>query len=334
MKKIYTKEEIDALPDSFKLSNGTKILIVFMIVLFVLGLSGIVVGSIFIALYGAVEWVILITFAVMGLIFSLMSPIFVNVDKSKNKKLKIELIHQALNEVFNGKVIYDPISRINSAFLKETDICPFLVKGSGEKIIVQKGKQSVSILEIESLSNMDDLVSFLLAAPELGVVGSAFLGTASLISKIADKSIASSKFKGTVMVFPNLSKKINSIVEVRSKKFLTPLSSLLNSKDKFETESIKVNEKYNFYATNLQDGFEIIKPTMIEVIDKVNETLKNGFVMVFKEDYMIIGFSEEKIIIKDLIKNNNVMAKKAYYDVKNSLNKYENIVDLFTYLFK
>ena len=92
-------------------------------------------------------------------------------------------------------------------------------------------------------------MGFIMAAPELGVLGTAFLGLYTGTKKIKDKSIINSKFKGTIMLFTNFRESANDIIEIRNKKFLTPFSSIFKNENKFETEDIRANEKYNFYAS-------------------------------------------------------------------------------------
>ena len=218
------------------------------------------------------------------------------------------------------------MSKVSSNLLKELDICPFDVLNSGEKILVTTQNRNVSIVEVTSSSNLTELIGFLMAAPELGFVGSAFLGLYESIRKIKDKSIVNSKFKGTIMLFTNFRESANDVIEIRSKKFLTPFSSIFKNENKFETEDIKANEKYNFYASDKVSGFRFVKPLMIETVNKIDEKLKNGFVLVFKDDYLVLAFAEETIDIKNIVKNKKITAKTAYFKTKERVLKYKEII--------
>ena len=169
-------------------------------------------------------------------------------------------------------------------------------------------------------------MGFIMAAPELGVLGTAFLGLYTGAKKIKDKSIINSKFKGTIMLFTNFRESANDVIEIRSKKFLTPFSSIFKNENKFETEDIRANEKYNFYASDKNAGFRFVKPLMIETVNKIDAKLKNGFVLVFKDDYLVLAFSEETIDIKNIAKNKNITAKTAYFMTKERVRNYESII--------
>ena len=173
--------------------------------------------------------------------------------------------------------------------------------------------RNISIVEVTSSSNLTELMGFIMAAPELGVLGTAFLGLYTGAKKIKDKSIINSKFKGTIMLFTNFRESANDVIEIRSKKFLTPFSSIFKNENKFETEDIRANEKYNFYASDKNAGFRFVKPLMIETVNKIDAKLKNGFVLVFKDDYLVLAFSEETIDINNIAKNKNITAKTAYF---------------------
>lgn len=252
--------------------------------------------------------------------------IFVQIDKKKDQEIKQDLINQAIVSSFDGKVIYDPLSKVSTNLLRELDICPFDVLNSGEKILVTAKDRNISIVEVTSSSNLTELMGFIMAAPELGVLGTAFLGLYTGAKKIKDKSIINSKFKGTIMLFTNFRESANDVIEIRSKKFLTPFSSIFKNVNKFETEDIRANEKYNFYASDKNAGFRFVKPLMIETVNKIDAKLKNGFVLVFKDDYLVLAFSEETIDIKNIAKNKNITAKTAYFMTKERVRNYESII--------
>ena len=325
--KKYTLEEINKLDDKYRLSKKTIFIILATIVLSLIGALMVSLGITFLVLNGMDEMVILITFGGMIFVSGLCLPMFIKTDKSKDQALKKQLIIQAIQDSFNGRVVYDSKTSVNSKILRETDICPFDVIKSGEKILLTHNNQNVSILEVTSSSNLEELLTFIMAAPELGVIGTAFVGIFGAIQKISDRSIINKKFKGTIMVFPNIKKSSNTSVEVRSKKFITPLSSKYGAKDKFETEGIKVNESFNFYSSDVNEGFKMVTPLMIETINNLNEKLKKGFVLIFKDDYLVLAFSEENIDIKNIEKNKNITAKTAYFLTKKRVNKYEAIID-------
>lgn len=328
MKKIYTKEEIEKLPLNFKESKKNIILNVLTIVISLIGLIMLGLGILFLIINDEPAFVLLITFGAMVLIMGLFMPLFKENNHLKIRKFKKELIDQAISESFGGQIIYDPYSSVDTNILKECDICPFEVLNGGEKLLITKNNKNLSIVEVTSASNLNELIGFILAAPELGVVGSAFIGIYETARKIKDKSIVSNKFKGTIMVFPNIKKEDKNIVEVRSTKFLTPLSSLFSSKQKFDTEDIVANKKFNFYSNDVLFGFKFIKPLMIETIKKLDEMLNKGYVMVFKDDYLIFAFMDESIDIKDLLKNKKVTPRKAYEATKDKLKLFDNIVSL------
>ena len=317
-KKIYTKKEIEKLPEKYLLSLKAKLVIIISLLIVLVGAIMLSLGITFLVINGEMGFVLLITFGGMVFISGFLGFVFYENDKRKDQA--------PILEVFDNQVIYDPMSKVNSNLLKELDICPFDVLNSGEKILVTTQNRNVSIVEVTSSSNLTELIGFLMAAPELGFVGSAFLGLYESIRKIKDKSIVNSKFKGTIMLFTNFRESANDVIEIRSKKFLTPFSTIFKNENKFETEDIKANEKYNFYASDKVSGFRFVKPLMIETVNKIDEKLKNGFVLVFKDDYLVLAFSEETIDIKNIVKNKKIAAKTAYFKTKERVLKYKEII--------
>ena len=324
--KIYTEKEIEKLPDKYRLTSKAKLFICLTIGISLTGLIMLVLGITFLALNGQTEMVVLITFGGMIFVSGFLCLLFVKIDKKKDQEIKQDLINQAITSSFDGKVIYDPLSKVSTNLLRELDICPFDVLNSGEKILVTAKDRNISIVEVTSSSNLTELMGFIMAAPELGVVGTAFLGLYTGAKKIKDKSIINSKFKGTIMLFTNFRESANDVIEIRSKKFLTPFSSIFKNVNKFETEDIRANEKYNFYASDKNAGFRFVKPLMIETVNKIDAKLKNGFVLVFKDDYLVLAFSEETIDIKNIAKNKNITAKTAYFMTKERVKNYESII--------
>ncbi len=325
-KKIYTKKEIEKLPEKYLLSLKAKLVIIISLLIVLIGAIMLSLGITFLVINGEIGFVLLIAFGGMVFVSGFLGFVFYENDKRKDQALKKELIEQAILEVFDNQVIYDPMSKVHSNLLKELDICPFDVLNSGEKILVTTQNRNVSIVEVTSSSNLTELIGFLMAAPELGFVGSAFLGLYESIRKVKDKSIVNSKFKGTIMLFTNFRESATDVIEIRSKKFLTPFSTIFKNENKFETEDIKANEKYNFYASDKVSGFRFVKPLMIETVNKIDEKLKNGFVLVFKDDYLVLAFSEETIDIKNIAKNKKITAKTAYFKTKERVLKYKEII--------
>ena len=324
--KIYTEKEIEKLPDKYRLTNKAKLFICLTVGISLTGLIMLALGITFLALNGQTEMVVLITFGGMIFVSGFLCLLFVKIDKKKDQEIKQDLINQAITSSFDGKVIYDPLSKVSTNLLRELDICPFDVLNSGEKILVTAKDRNISIVEVTSSSNLTELMGFIMAAPELGVLGTAFLGLYTGAKKIKDKSIINSKFKGTIMLFTNFRESANDVIEIRSKKFLTPFSSIFKNVNKFETEDIRANEKYNFYASDKNAGFRFVKPLMIETVNKIDAKLKNGFVLVFKDDYLVLAFSEETIDIKNIAKNKNITAKTAYFMTKERVKNYESII--------
>ena len=324
--KIYTEKEIEKLPDKYRLTNKAKLFVCLTVGISLTGLIMLVLGITFLVLNGQTEMVVLITFGGMIFVSGFLCLLFVQVDKKKDQEIKQDLINQAITSSFDGKVIYDPLSKVSTNLLRELDICPFDVLNSGEKILVTAKDRNISIVEVTSSSNLTELMGFIMAAPELGVLGTAFLGLYTGAKKIKDKSIINSKFKGTIMLFTNFRESANDVIEIRSKKFLTPFSSIFKNENKFETEDIRANEKYNFYASDKNAGFRFVKPLMIETVNKIDAKLKNGFVLVFKDDYLVLAFSEETIDIKNIAKNKNITAKTAYFMTKERVRNYESII--------
>lgn len=324
--KIYTEKEIEKLPDKYRLTNKAKLFVCLTVGISLTGLIMLALGITFLVLNGQTEMVVLITFGGMIFVSGLLCLLFVQVDKKKDQEIKQDLINQAITSSFDGKVIYDPLSKVSTNLLRELDICPFDVLNSGEKILVTAKDRNISIVEVTSSSNLTELMGFIMAAPELGVLGTAFLGLYTGAKKIKDKSIINSKFKGTIMLFTNFRESANDVIEIRSKKFLTPFSSIFKNENKFETEDIRANEKYNFYASDKNAGFRFVKPLMIETVNKIDAKLKNGFVLVFKDDYLVLAFSEETIDIKNIAKNKNITAKIAYFMTKERVRNYESII--------
>ena len=324
--KIYTEKEIEKLPDKYRLTNKAKLFVCLTVGISLTGLIMLVLGITFLVLNGQTEMVVLITFGGMIFVSGLLCLLFVQVDKKKDQEIKQDLINQAITSSFDGKVIYDPLSKVSTNLLRELDICPFDVLNSGEKILVTAKDRNISIVEVTSSSNLTELMGFIMAAPELGVLGTAFLGLYTGAKKIKDKSIINSKFKGTIMLFTNFRESANDVIEIRSKKFLTPFSSIFKNENKFETEDIRANEKYNFYASDKNAGFRFVKPLMIETVNKIDAKLKNGFVLVFKDDYLVLAFSEETIDINNIAKNKNITAKTAYFMTKERVRNYESII--------
>lgn len=324
--KIYTEKEIEKLPDKYRLNNKAKLFVCLTVGISLTGLIMLVLGITFLVLNGQKEMVVLITFGGMIFVSGLLCLLFVQVDKKKDQEIKQDLINQAITSSFDGKVIYDPLSKVSTNLLRELDICPFDVLNSGEKILVTAKDRNISIVEVTSSSNLTQLMGFIMAAPELGVLGTAFLGLYTGAKKIKDKSIINSKFKGTIMLFTNFRESANDVIEIRSKKFLTPFSSIFKNENKFETEDIRANEKYNFYASDKNAGFRFVKPLMIETVNKIDAKLKNGFVLVFKDDYLVLAFSEETIDINNIAKNKNITAKTAYFMTKERVRNYELII--------
>ena len=324
--KIYTEKEIEKLPDKYRLTNKAKLFVCLTVGISLTGLIMLVLGITFLVLNGQTEMVVLITFGGMIFVSGFLCLLFVQIDKKKDQEIKQDLIHQAITSSFDGKVIYDPLSKVSANLLRELDICPFDVLNSGEKILVTAKDRNISIVEVTSSSNLTELMGFIMAAPELGVLGTAFLGLYTGAKKIKDKSIINSKFKGTIMLFTNFRESANDVIEIRSKKFLTPFSSIFKNVNKFETEDIRANEKYNFYASDKNAGFRFVKPLMIETVNKIDAKLKNGFVLVFKDDYLVLAFSEETIDINNIAKNKNITAKTAYFMTKERVRNYESII--------
>lgn len=324
--KIYTEKEIEKLPDKYRLTNKAKLFVCLTVGISLTGLIMLVLGITFLVLNGQTEMVVLITFGGMIFVSGFLCLLFVQIDKKKDQEIKQDLIHQAITSSFDGKVIYDPLSKVSANLLRELDICPFDVLNSGEKILVTAKDRNISIVEVTSSSNLTELMGFIMAAPELGVLGTAFLGLYTGAKKIKDKSIINSKFKGTIMLFTNFRESANDVIEIRSKKFLTPFSTIFKNENKFETEDIRANEKYNFYASDKNAGFRFVKPLMIETVNKIDAKLKNGFVLVFKDDYLVLAFSEETIDIKNIAKNKNITAKTAYFMTKERVRNYESII--------
>ena len=324
--KIYTEKEIEKLPDKYRLTNKAKLFVCLTVGISLTGLIMLALGITFLVLNGQTEMVVLITFGGMIFVSGFLCLLFVQVDKKKDQDIKQDLINQAITSSFDGKVIYDPLSKVSTNLLRELDICPFDVLNSGEKILVTAKDRNISIVEVTSSSNLTELMGFIMAAPELGVLGTAFLGLYTGAKKIKDKSIINSKFKGTIMLFTNFRESANDVIEIRSKKFLTPFSSIFKNENKFETEDIRANEKYNFYASDKNAGFRFVKPLMIETVNKIDAKLKNGFVLVFKDDYLVLAFSEETIDIKNIAKNKNITAKTAYFMTKERVRNYESII--------
>ena len=324
--KIYTEKEIEKLPDKYRLTNKAKLFICLTIGISLTGLIMLALGITFLVLNGQTEMVVLITFGGMIFVSGFLCLLFVQIDKKKDQEIKQDLINQAITSSFDGKVIYDPLSKVSTNLLRELDICPFDVLNSGEKILVTAKDRNISIVEVTSSSNLTELMGFIMAAPELGVLGTAFLGLYTGAKKIKDKSIINSKFKGTIMLFTNFRESANDVIEIRSKKFLTPFSSIFKNENKFETEDIRANEKYNFYASDKNAGFRFVKPLMIETVNKIDAKLKNGFILVFKDDYLVLAFSEETIDIKNIAKNKNITAKTAYFMTKERVKNYESII--------
>lgn len=324
--KIYTEKEIEKLPDKYRLTNKAKLFVCLTVGISLTGLIMLVLGITFLVLNGQKEMVVLITFGGMIFVSGFLCLLFVQIDKKKDQEIKQDLIHQAITSSFDGKVIYDPLSKVSTNLLRELDICPFDVLNSGEKILVTAKDRNISIVEVTSSSNLTELMGFIMAAPELGVLGTAFLGLYTGAKKIKDKSIINSKFKGTIMLFTNFRESANDVIEIRSKKFLTPFSSIFKNENKFETEDIRANEKYNFYASDKTAGFRFVKPLMIETVNKIDAKLKNGFVLVFKDDYLVLAFSEETIDINNIAKNKNITAKTAYFMTKERVRNYESII--------
>lgn len=324
--KIYTEKEIEKLPDKYRLTNKAKLFVCLTVGISLTGLIMLVLGITFLVLNGQTEMVVLITFGGMIFVSGFLCLLFVQIDKKKDQEIKQDLINQAITSSFDGKVIYDPLSKVSANLLRELDICPFDVLNSGEKILVTAKDRNISIVEVTSSSNLTELMGFIMAAPELGVLGTAFLGLYTGAKKIKDKSIINSKFKGTIMLFTNFRESANDVIEIRSKKFLTPFSSIFKNVNKFETEDIRANEKYNFYASDKNAGFRFVKPLMIETVNKIDAKLKNGFVLVFKDDYLVLAFSEETIDINNIAKNKNITAKTAYFMTKERVRNYESII--------
>lgn len=324
--KIYTEKEIEKLPDKYRLTNKAKLFICLTVGISLTGLIMLVLGITFLVLNSQTEMVVLITFGGMIFVSGFLCLLFVQIDKKKDQEIKQDLINQAIVSSFDGKVIYDPLSKVSTNLLRELDICPFDVLNSGEKILVTAKDRNISIVEVTSSSNLTELMGFIMAAPELGVLGTAFLGLYTGAKKIKDKSIINSKFKGTIMLFTNFRESANDVIEIRSKKFLTPFSSIFKNENKFETEDIRANEKYNFYASDKNAGFRFVKPLMIETVNKIDAKLKNGFILVFKDDYLVLPFSEETIDIKNIAKNKNITAKTAYFMTKERVKNYESII--------
>ena len=324
--KSYTEKEIEKLPDKYRLTNKAKLFVCLTVGISLTGLIMLALGITFLVLNGQTEMVVLITFGGMIFVSGLLCLLFVQVDKKKDQDIKQDLINQAITSSFDGKVIYDPLSKVSINLLRELDICPFDVLNSGEKILVTAKDRNISIVEVTSSSNLTELMGFIMAAPELGVLGTAFLGLYTGAKKIKDKSIINSKFKGTIMLFTNFRESANDVIEIRSKKFLTPFSSIFKNDNKFETEDIRANEKYNFYASDKNAGFRFVKPLMIETVNKIDAKLKNGFVLVFKDDYLVLAFSEETIDINNIAKNKNITAKTAYFMTKERVGNYESII--------
>lgn len=326
--KFLSKEEISKLPEKYVFTKKAKILIFVATAIVLIGILMLTLGIVFLIQNGEDGFVILITFGSIVLICGLITPIFIQSDKSKDQEVKKILIKQAINESFKGRVIYQPYSSVSSNILREFDVCPFDAEKGGEKLLVSKDKGNLSILEISSSNNIKELIQLGLITLEGGVFSGAFISLITLAQKAQDKSLLSKGFNGTIMVFPNIRKYSKSIVEVRSKKFFTPLSSKFSNSNKFETEDIKANEKYNFYASDLSEGFVAIKPLMIQTINEIHDLLKNGFIMIFMEDFLVLAFSDEKININKISKNNKITAKSAYNLINHTLSKYNVIADL------
>ena len=120
--KIYTEKEIEKLPDKYRLTNKAKLFVCLTVGISITGLIMLVLGITFLVLNGQTEMVVLITFGGMIFVSGLLCLLFVQVDKKKDQEIKQDLIHQAITSSFDGKVIYDPLSKVSANLLRELRI--------------------------------------------------------------------------------------------------------------------------------------------------------------------------------------------------------------------
>lgn len=326
--KNLTPQEIEKLPSYKKERRKKRWLLVMSWAFLLAGILMILGGSLLIIfkedyLAGGV---ILIAFGGMILFSSIGSFIFSYSSIQKDNNLREILIKQGIREVFGEDSLFSSKIDLSKKFLIETGLSSLEVEKTQEQIVTMMDGYRTSIFSLSSANPLIDASLGTLGAMASGsVVLGAALGTLSAISDIKDKRTPDKMFDGTIILLSSLRYRLKGSIEVRPKKCFSPSSVLLSNKNSFETEYQKANKEYNFYASDIEEGFLYITSEVLLSISKINDLFKDGVIFIFKEDYMLIAINKYKLDINKYSKDVQLSAKECYFKVKEHLETLKKI---------
>ena len=101
----------------------------------------------------------------------------------------------------------------------------------------------------------------------------------------------------------------------------------LKDKNKFEVESLVATDRYNFYATNKEEGFYIVTSEIVDIFKDLDEFYKAGVVGVFKEDYLVIGINNFHLNVNKFYNDKNLSSKEMYFKIKDHLKVINEIIN-------
>ena len=318
--KFLTVEEINKLPDNKKVRRMKYIKIFLYIISLIISLALLGIGIFLIIVNKDVKvgGFLCVVFGAMLTFFLLASSILI-FNGTIDKKYRDILLIQAIKEVLGSDAIFTKNAKVNKTLLKETGISPLDIEVANEQIVTILDNLKLSIISLKTINPLVTNVSQTIGATFEGGLAGFLLGSAASIISAANKETINRMFDGTLILIPLLKKKIDGVVEIRTKNFFSPVSYILNKDNLLEVESIKAHEKYNFYSKIKEEGFYIVVPEIIELFNKLDSIYKDGVVAIFKEDFIAIGVNNYHLNINKIYNNKNLSAKEMYFAIKDNL---------------
>lgn len=326
--RFLTIEEINALGDYKKVRRNKILKILLFIFLTLIAIGMIVGGIILVNLYGEsnVGGILLIIFGGFFLMVLLCVSVVVFA-QSKDNKYRDLLMVQAVKESFGKDAILNQKASISPLFLKETGISPLNIEKTNEQILVLIDEVLISLIDLKTINPLLKGGADFIGAVAQGGLGGVTYATINSIDGIVNKQTINNMFDGTVIVVPSLKKKVKGVVEIRTKNCFSPNSFLLENKNKFEVESLVATDRYNFYATNKEEGFYIVTPEIVDIFKDLDEFYKAGVVGVFKEDYLVIGINNFHLNVNKFYNDKNLSSKEMYFKIKDHLKVINEIIN-------
>lgn len=326
--RFLTIEEINALGDYKKVRRNKILKILLFIFLTLIAIGMIVGGIILVNLYGEsnVGGILLIIFGGFFLMVLLCVSVVVFA-QSKDNKYRDLLMVQAVKESLGKDAILNQKASISPLFLKETGISPLNIEKTNEQILVLIDEVLISLIDLKTINPLLKGGADFIEAVAQGGLGGVTYATINSIDGIVNKQTVNNMFDGTVIVVPSLKKKVKGVVEIRTKNCFSPNSFLLENKNKFEVESLVATDRYNFYATNKEEGFYIVTSEIVDIFKDLDEFYKAGVVGVFKEDYLVIGINNFHLNVNKFYNDKNLSSKEMYFKIKDHLKVINEIIN-------